>query len=319
MCKEWKHFIKDYVWGTAGGRNRLNRRLVYRWRNTAGRLKMVGTLGQEKVVGLFSNDTHVFCGIDSRLEIGLLAVYSLETGAWIRDLDPNPSEEMPPGTVPIYPRVAGGKGLVAAFPMDGKVVTLWSSEGEMDQLYSLNIQNHDTSLSITDIKVSDGRKVVIWASGDRCGSYDASRRVFLVALQMSVDGTWNQTILCDFLPAVPFHELASDTNWVALVESDRKVNLWRWDGREQKSIILPESLGIRLNCVALKAPFIILGLHERGEEASINVYKLESEGACLIKKIPISTMFGGLSTCNMKRCWKRWVDPADVSAERSAR
>ena len=90
MCKAWKHFIKDYVWGTAGGRKSLTQRLVYRWRNTAGRLKMVGTLGQEKVVGLFSNDTHVFCGIDSRLEIGLLVVYCTAlklgpgSGTWIQ-------------------------------------------------------------------------------------------------------------------------------------------------------------------------------------------------------------------------------------------
>ena len=89
MCSTWNQFIKDNVWGTAAGRSSLTRRLVHRWRNMEGRLTMVGTLRPERVVGLFSNDTHVFCGIDSILEErGVVSVYSLETGAWIRDLVP---------------------------------------------------------------------------------------------------------------------------------------------------------------------------------------------------------------------------------------
>ena len=77
------------------------------------------------------------------------------------------------------------------------VVTLWSSKGQMDQLFSLNIQNYDTSLRIRDIKVSDGRKsAIIWSASENCPS-DASWTPHLLALEMGADGTWNTRILCD--------------------------------------------------------------------------------------------------------------------------
>ena len=298
VCSTWNQFIKDNVWGSAAGRSSLNRRLVNRWRNMEGKTTMVGMLRTEQVWGFYTNDTHVFCGIHRRASV---AVYSLEDGTWIRDLNPILGELHVTSQHSLGINVTGGNGLVAAVSCE-RVATLWSSKKEMDQLFYFDVLKYGTSLSIKDMKVASGSKVVILAGSIH--EVSDEKMLVVVTLEKDGDGKWNTETLSQFLDPSNGQVLASEANWVALalaldskeeLESNKRLLIWRWDEKQRKDIILPGCLGLRVKSMVLKPPFVILGLvastysMSGGPEAAINVYKLEPQvrdTGDLIKTIP---------------------------------
>ena len=94
-------------------------------------------------MSLFCNDKHIFCGQPN----GVVRVYSISSGQLLRELLPQDSP-MGPHAMNEMPSedtlVAGGKTVVAAVTW-GRFVTVWSSEGEMEQLasYKYRCRDHD--------------------------------------------------------------------------------------------------------------------------------------------------------------------------------
>ena len=86
------------------------------------------------MISLFCNDKHIFSGQPN----GVVRVYSISSGQLKRELLPRDSPMGPHGWNEMPSEdtlVAGGKTVVAAVTW-GRFVTVWSSEGEMEQLAS---------------------------------------------------------------------------------------------------------------------------------------------------------------------------------------
>ena len=90
-------------------------------------------LGQPKarelLVSFTCNDKHIFCGHWS----GIVGVYHLNDGIWVRDLVP--SERISGNN-----QVAGGKHVLAAVSSN-RVLTVWSTTREMEELHCFNAHN----------------------------------------------------------------------------------------------------------------------------------------------------------------------------------
>ena len=122
------------------------------------------------VYSIFCDDKHVFCGMEG-WNGGVVCVYNLNSGEWVRNLVP--SEVVANCTQTML--VCGSKEVVAATHIWQRVVSVWSSKGEMEELYSLNVgrccntDNHDCidttcehsdKQMVLDMNVV-GRKVVV--------------------------------------------------------------------------------------------------------------------------------------------------------------
>ena len=135
MSKFWNQLVKDEVWGSEPGRKGLMAKLRHRWVNFEPRIDQVGG-AKEEVTSLFCNNMHIFCGEGS----GLVRVYTVASGEYVRDLVPrdSPSSEPNPGRTS-HTIVAGGKEVVVAVTWY-KIVTVWSTGGDMDWVASYQYQ-----------------------------------------------------------------------------------------------------------------------------------------------------------------------------------
>ena len=132
MSKFWNQLVKDEVWGSEPGRKGLTARMRHRWVNFEPSMDQLGR-AKEKVMSLFCNDKHIFCGQGS----GLVRVYLVASGEYVRDLVPR--EPNPDMRIRSYTLVAGGKEVVAAVTWD-MFVTVWSTKGDMDWVASYQYQ-----------------------------------------------------------------------------------------------------------------------------------------------------------------------------------
>ena len=140
-------------------------KLRHRWVNFEPRIDQVGG-AKEKVTSLFCNNKHIFCGEGS----GLVRVYTVASGEYVRDLVPRDS---PSSTTTTTTLVAGGKEVVAAVTWD-EIVSVWSTGGDMDWVASYQYQcegcqkkpcdcggEASGTCGIEDIKVTPHGKIVL--------------------------------------------------------------------------------------------------------------------------------------------------------------
>ena len=86
MSKFWNQLVKEEVWGSKPGRKGLTEKLRHSWVNFEPSMDQLGR-AKEKVMSLFCNDKHIFCGQGS----GLVRVYTVSSGEYVRDLVPRES------------------------------------------------------------------------------------------------------------------------------------------------------------------------------------------------------------------------------------
>ena len=140
-------------------------KLRHRWVNFEPRMDQVGG-AKEEVRSLFCNNKHIFCGEGS----GLVRVYTVASGEYVRDLVPRDS---PSSTTTTTTLVAGGKEVVAAVTWS-EIVTVWSTGGDMDWVASYQYQcegcqkkpcdcggEASGTCGIEDIKVTPHGKIVL--------------------------------------------------------------------------------------------------------------------------------------------------------------
>ena len=293
----WNQFIKDEVWGKNRGRRRLESKLVEQWKSAD---PMTVALGPERewVNSMFCSDAYAFCGLRS----GVVRVYSLATGEWLRDLLP--------GQVGIgfnYTRVSGSKTVVAASVWCSKL-TVWSSKGKMEQVYYLDVINHDCldaachhggeKRSILAITVV-GSKITLLVNNDE------RKKSSLVVIKRG-EHIWEEKTLACF-PSIPTSFLATARDWAAVAKMfatgprlySTKVMLWKDDTYRQDLDLLGCQRG-RVQDIAMELPFLILSLWSVGESDSIKVYRLAADNrmenigtvATPFKSIPLVRCIG---------------------------
>ena len=288
----WDEFIVDEVWGKNRGRRKLEEKLVERWKTTdpmAVELSQVS--GQ--ICSMFCNDSLVFCGLAS----GRVSVYSLTSSEWVRDLMPG---EVGPGFIS-FTKVSGGKAVIAA-AMWGSMVTVWSSQREMEQLYHFNANNryclnlvcrHAGPIpcsTIVDFKVV-GSKIVFLVEDFR------KNKTSLVAIKRGEHIWEEKTLVCFPSNSELNNLLATDGDWVAATGqmlNSTKVMLWQ-DETYRQDLVLPGCLPIAAEAIALELPFLILWSSDVNVSASIKVFRLAADNgmedistvAFLVKSIPL--------------------------------
>ena len=57
VSPRWNKFILDELWGTAGGREKLRKKLVEGWRDREARMVRIGKV-KDEVESIFCNRTH---------------------------------------------------------------------------------------------------------------------------------------------------------------------------------------------------------------------------------------------------------------------
>ena len=141
MSKFWDQLVKYEVWRSEAGKQVLTERLRQRWVNLEPSMDWLGR-AKESVTSLYCNDKHIFCGQGS----GLVRVYSVTSGEWIRDLVPIDASSSEPvdsrGLGRSDTLVAGGKKLIVSVAWD-VFVTVWSRDGDMDWLTSYECMSDD--------------------------------------------------------------------------------------------------------------------------------------------------------------------------------
>ena len=183
----------------------MTARLGHRWVNFEPSMDQLGR-AKEKVTSLFCNNKHIFCGQGS----GMVRVYTVTSGEYVRDLMPKEAPQMPESSSDTESDtesntesdresssetlVAGGKGVVAAATWDA-FVTVWSTEDDMDWVasYQYRCDNcvripcdcHDKG-TIMDIKVTPHGKIVLLASTG--GAADSNPASSVLIMKKSEDG-----------------------------------------------------------------------------------------------------------------------------------
>ena len=141
MSKFWDQLVKYEVWKSEAGKKVLTSRLRQRWVNFEPSMDWLGR-AKERVTSLYCNDKHIFCGQGS----GLVRVYNVTSGEWIRDLVPIDGSSSEPEDSHSLGRsdtlVAGGKKLIVSVAWD-VFVTVWSRDGDMDWLTSYECMSDD--------------------------------------------------------------------------------------------------------------------------------------------------------------------------------
>ena len=260
----WAKFILDEVWKTSKGRKRLEEKLVERWK-TADPMAVELAQMRETVYRLSCNDAYAFCGLDS----GKVAVYRLTTGQWVRDL-------MGTG-LGCLTRVSCSKTLVVA-AQSSATVTVWSSKGKMEQLYSFNATNHTCQdvtcqhgdrRGIEDLKVV-GSKIALLVVD---GSGTATRSLVVIRKGENI---WEDWTLACFGDSGIF--LAADKDWLSITKSrlsSKRTTLWQ-DDTFRKDIDLPGCVKSCLLATAMDLPFFILCLRIN-RHTYIKVFRLAAD------------------------------------------
>ena len=290
VCHLWDQFIVDNIWKSTCGKKQLSQKLLQRWK-TADPMRIWLTETKEGVESIYCNDAHVFCGLKDNVR-----VYNLESGELTKELTPI---ELKPDSSTT--QVVGGKGIVATLfrcPSLQSILTIWSSQGQMDQLFYFNFQNYrcpydcpnTPMIWIRTLQVVGTNKVAILTR------HSISDKTSLVVME-KVDSTWDTKTLGCFRVDSQWPSLASDGGWLAVLDASssnaqNKVKLWGDDGDNQ-DIVLP---GINTFQPAismfLEIPHLILGVSK--DEARnpnianwIKVYRIEDTVPCLIKSIKL--------------------------------
>jgi len=269
----------------------MRQKLLNRWK-TGDPMTVRLTELREEVRRIYCDDAHVFCGQG----LNKVMVYDLASGQLARELVP--SHLRPDYTIT---EVVGGKGIVAALMMNddmGKRLTLWSSQGEMDQLQFFDFNGfccpNDSCrvlarCGICILRVVGRNKVAILA-------HDRRDKASLVILEKG-DSTWEtKTLGCFTLEFVArWVPLASDGDWLAVLDNaDNQVKLWQGseNGQDVQDIVLP---GLRsfedVVSVFLELPHLIIGVVQKGvfdRTSWIKVYKMEGTVPCLVKSIRLN-------------------------------
>ena len=209
MSKFWNQLVKHEVWGSEPGKKGLIAKLRHRWVNFQPRLDQLGR-PQEMVTSLYCNDKHIFCGQGS----GLVRVYTVTSGEYVRDLVPREAPRTTPESSSesecdsgsesefhedriSYTLVTGGKGVVAAVTW-GAYVTVWGTGDDMDWVASYQYRCDDCCKIpcdcedegvIYDIKVTPHGKIVLAATTGihRSSGWDPSPTSVLI-MKKSEDG-----------------------------------------------------------------------------------------------------------------------------------
>ena len=283
VCKLWDNFIKDDdFWKSNRVRKELKQKLLQRWKTAEPMTKQLAEIGQ-RIDSIYCNDAHVFCGMG----FNKVRVYDFATGQLSRELI---QSHLEPDYSYSTHQVVGGKGVVAALMRQteiGTAVTIWSSQGEMDQLHFFNCQNfhcpNDSCgtlkhFGIETIQVVGKNKVAILSHG-----FKAS----LVVLEKG-DHTWDTKVLDCFALEV-CSSLAYDGDWLAVLDWHNKtVKLWRGNEDCQDVAFPGISLLDALVCMFIQLPHFILGKRScegKDRTAQIMVYKMEDTVPCLVKCI----------------------------------
>ena len=307
----WAKFIMDEVWKRSRGRKRLEGKLVERWKSVDPRTVELGQM-RESVWSMCCNDAFVFCGLESRI----VAVYSLTTGQWVRDLSPGQ-------VVAGFGRharlaVSGNKTVVAASFRE-PTVTVWSSQGKMEQLYYFNATNqtcqdvnclHEGAdrRSIWDIKVVGSKVALLVRNFEK-------HTIALVVIRKG-EHIWEENTLTCFSQAsfpIPSQNvtdfLAVDGDWISVTKwPSGRVSLWQ-DDTYRQDINLPGLPTTAMDspfllkehiASAIDFPFLILSVREKKGRASIKVFRLAADNeistvASLVKSIP----FGDRVACRI--------------------
>ena len=184
MSKFWNQLVKHEVWGSEPGKKGLIAKLRHRWVNFQPRLDHLGR-PEEMVTSLYCNDKHIFCGQGS----GLVRVYTVTSGEYVRDLVPREAPRNTPESSSesecdsgsesefhedriSYTLVTGGKGVVAAVTWRA-YVTVWGTGDNMDWVASYQYRcdwcceipcECGVKAVIYDIKVTPHGKIVLVAT-----------------------------------------------------------------------------------------------------------------------------------------------------------
>ena len=288
----WAKFIMDEVWKRSMGRKRLEGKLVERWKAADPRtVELVQT--RERVYSMYCNDAYVFCGLPS----SKVVVYSFTTGQWLRDLNPG-KVKMGHSSA----RVSGSKTVVAAALRDS-TVTVWSSQGRMEQLYYFDATNltcldtkcHHFRADHTIIRAINvvGSKIVLLVH------YNEKNKGSLVVISKGANNWEEKTLTC--FPCFPSPTLlhlflATDRDWISVSDSpQRRVTLWQ-DDTYRQDIDLSGCLSDSLIATAMDLPFFILSVRDYVKHcACIKVFRLAADNemkdistvASLVKSIPL--------------------------------
>ena len=278
--RAWDKFIRKEVWGSKVKRLLLKERLLQRWKNVDpaaeefGPVRMMVDPDQvnKGVDSIFCNNSHVFCG----LPCGKVSVYSLTTGNWVRDLVPGGVDEDEDNET----KMKGSDLVVAAFILEDTKVTVWSSTKEMEQLFSLDVNNYpcsDVSCEHSgDEQVVDeievvGDKVVLlrWA---------VPNITSLIVIMRSDQNEWESKILA-CIKGNNFTHLAAEEDWIAVAVGRRPnptVKLWQSNNFRQ-DISLPECHAFNFAKIALKKPFMVICCGGLMTPSRVQVYQLASD------------------------------------------
>ena len=102
----WDKFIMEEVWGRHGKRKKLEQKLATSWK-TADLITVELGQARREVSAIFCNDRHIFCGQDN----GIVGVYQLYDGQWVREL-------VPSKIIWGLKQLAGSVGVLAAVSRD---------------------------------------------------------------------------------------------------------------------------------------------------------------------------------------------------------
>ena len=133
--RAWDEFIRKEVWGSKVKRLLLKEKLLQRWKDVDPAAEEFGPvrmmldphLVDRGVNSIICNNSHVFCGLPN----GMVGVYCLTTGDWVRDLMPG-KLKLIRGYHPT--KVAGSEIVVAAVMWNAIVSSVRSSNSHPDLL-----------------------------------------------------------------------------------------------------------------------------------------------------------------------------------------
>ena len=291
-----------------------NKRVHIRWQTAQPLSVRMGEVTEATscILSIYCNDTHAFCGHGN----GTVGVYNLGSGQLTRNLAlpegmlGNPNIWSPRHGTHCPMQVVGSKEVVAAAIGRSRVV-VWSSQGQMEQLHSLNVQNYSCSndscehravihTEIRSVGVVERSKVAILVAQveikERCSK---SPKVSLILLE-KVNCRWeNKNLGC--FPGVHSCSLATDCTWLALlVGQHKKIKLWRGN-ESQQDIFLTESDGKLVKSqvgMFIETPHIILSI-PMGISALIKVYKMEATLLQLVRSFRFGIDWTGLD-CRLR-------------------
>ena len=295
VCWEWNVFVRDEVWGSKAGRAKLEKKLVARWMNSDPIFTKIGE-ARGPVYSIFCDSQHVFCGQDNDPEgddPGTIGVYTL-SGEWVRNLD----QEIRQDGV-----IAVGEGIVAAVTGE-RVVTVWSTQGDMNRLHTLDLGDFDGSVEeMCVVENTMSRCKVAVLTYDNLSDKRNSDRASLVVTEMNEVKMWEDRILTSFhVPgrSSKTFRLAGQGKWIAVAWHDETshtaVALWHGDKKLPDAIIpTPDcdlTTGFTLETQMEKTKIILSLSNIQARCQEIRVYNIEVEATStkieLIKRIKLN-------------------------------